>query len=148
MCRIRVNVYIYILTNTQAHTSAIIRHCFSHTATSLHWNRYIWFTILFSFYQHFQMQTSNSFPICVCVYIYESIVTSTCTCTFLPTRRFIAEVKVFLWFSFGSVGLYQKTHIALWGKIISTQLIPSFSPRMFFSTYFQTFINVSTTFFI
>lgn len=130
MCRIRVNVYIDS-NKSQAHTSAIIRYCFSHTATSLHWNRYIWFTILFIFDQHFQVQTSNSFPICI--YIYDSIVTSTCTCTFLPTCGSNCWGEGFFYgFPLEVSDFIKKTHIALWGKIISTQLIPSFSRRMFF----------------
>lgn len=108
MCSIRVNVYIY--SNKYpgtyiCHNKMLFTHCYIFTLKSLRW-----FTILFICYQHFQVQTPNSFPICIVedMYIYDSIVTSTCTCIFLPTCRFIAEVKVFLWFSFGSVGLYQK----------------------------------------
>lgn len=144
MCKVYVCVAaelmcIYILTNTQAHTSAIII-CFSHTATSLHWNRYIWFTILFICYQHFQVQTPNSFPICIVedIYIYDSIVTSTCTCIFLPTCtcRFIAEVKVFLWFSFGSVGLYQKDSYC----VMRQNNINSISSFIFSENVFSTYV--------
>lgn len=99
MCRIRVNVYIDS-NKSQAHTSAIIRYCFSHTATSLHWNRYIWFTILFIFDQHFQVQTSNSFPICIYIWLHCNIYLA-CTCTFLPTCGFNCWGEglfmVFLW---------------------------------------------------